>query len=406
MKKRSLLSHYGFTICLCCLIVSLCTIGLSSNAFGIYLPHIRALGFTATETSRLVSIRYAFNFLAILCVTKYYDRLSYRVGLCIAMVLAACGTLMFAFARTLPLLYAATALIGLGMGFGSMVPLSILVKRWFSSHRALALAVSASGTGLAAIIFSPVLTWLIHRVGLAGTFCFHAGFTMLCAVVVLLLVRDAPADKGLEPYGAGEEEPASAAAARPRPGLTRAQWVFMIAALVLFGGCAISCPSHISVSLIDGGTPEMIAALCVSLFGATITVGKWVYGWIVDKIGCYRSNFIFFGILVAAMVFFCIAPGNSTLSIIAAMLLGFGSPPATVGVSTWATDLSSEEDSARNIRRFQSAYIGGGMLLTNLPGVLRDAWGSYSYAFAIFAVLLLLSLTAIQTVYRRHGAHM
>lgn len=403
-KERKKL-HYGWIICFCCTLVSICTTGLTSNVFSAYMPHLQAAGFTAAQTSLTISVRCGFNFLGMLFVTRYYRLFSLRSGLALSCCLTALGALLYSFAANLFMLYLSAAVMGLGSALGSMVPLSILLKRWFMTHRAFAVGISASGTGIAAVIFPPLITRLVSVIGLAATFRAQCVFSLLCAGLMFALLRNKPEDMALHSYGEDEPEPPAAVAARPRPGLSRGQWIAVLAALLLFGGASCSAPSHISVVLMSGGTPEVTASLCVSLFGLSLTVSKWLYGYVVDKIGCYRSNLVFFGVLLAGFGCFCIAGGSTVLACVAVLLMGFGYPPATVGVSMWASDLSTDEEYARNFKRFQSAYIAGGMLLANLPGLLHDTLGSYVYAFMIFIVFMLFTLIVIQTVYKKHGAH-
>lgn len=399
--------HYAWIICLCCTLVTICTTGLTNNVFSAYMPHLQAAGFSATQTSLAVSVRFAANFVGLLFVARVYGRISVRLGLALSCVTVAAGVLLFSFAASVPVLYGAAALTGFGSAIGSMIPIAVVLKRWFAASRGLAVGISASGTGVASMLFPGLITRLIASVGLAATFRLQCLFTLFMAAVMLLLVRNAPEDKGLEPFGAERPETAAAKeAGQLRRGLSRPEWLVLLAAVMLYGGAACSGPSHVSVVLMSGGVSEVTASLCVSLLGVSIMASKWIYGWAVDRVGGYRTNFFFVPALMIGFLLLCLAGGSRALAVTAVLIMGFGYPTATVGLSIWASDLASDADYTRSYERIQAAYVAGGALLANLPGVLFDAWGAYSYAFYILMGFILTMLLVIQAIYRRHGAHL
>src|SRR6202522_290489 len=69
-------------------------------------------------------------------------------------------------------LYASYGVIGgIGLGFGYIVPVAVLVK-WFPDRRGLITGVAVAGFGAGALITAPVATRLIQRVGVLHTFAY------------------------------------------------------------------------------------------------------------------------------------------------------------------------------------------------------------------------------------------
>ena len=151
--RRAMLSCAGCTLML------LVTCGLACNVFSAAQPYILAgNGFTNTQTSLITTIRSAAYLLGTLAVGRYYRRIGYRAGCALSAVLVSVSFVLFAAAKSLAAYYFAGAVAGVGYAFGSMVPASILMRRWFRSHCGLAIGVCAAGTGLATVAFYPLFT--------------------------------------------------------------------------------------------------------------------------------------------------------------------------------------------------------------------------------------------------------
>src|SRR5499427_10990804 len=60
---------------------------------------------------------------------------------------------------------------GIGLGFGYIVPIAVLVK-WFPDRRGLITGIAVGGFGAGALITAPVATRLIQSVGVLPTFAY------------------------------------------------------------------------------------------------------------------------------------------------------------------------------------------------------------------------------------------
>ena len=188
--RRAMLS------CASCTLMLLVTCGLACNVFSAAQPYILAgNGFTNTQTSLITTIRSAAYLLGTLAVGRYYRRIGYRAGCALSAVLVSVSFVLFAAAKSLVAYYFAGAVAGIGYAFGSMVPASILMRRWFRSHCGLAIGVCAAGTGLAACGI-PALTRLSFpgTLSLAPQIACYNGFDgvffgLLAAPVTALLLE-------------------------------------------------------------------------------------------------------------------------------------------------------------------------------------------------------------------------
>src|SRR4029077_13759756 len=96
-------------------------------------------------------------------------------------------------------LYLSYGLIGgIGLGFGYIVPVAVLVK-WFPNRRGLITGIAVGGFGAGALITAPLATHLIQSVGVLNTFA-YLGVAYLVVTVIGGLFMQNPPD-GWTPQG-------------------------------------------------------------------------------------------------------------------------------------------------------------------------------------------------------------
>ena len=396
--------HYAWAVCAGCALLLFCTSGLCINAFTIYQPYILSQnGFTNAQSSMIVTVRSLTGFAAMFLCGAYYKRLSLRAGMGLAGALAAAGFFLFGLARSFPMYCAAGAVVGLGYGFGTMIPVSVVMERWFIRERTFAVGICSSVTGLSTLGIPSLLTWLIESVGMRRTFFIEG--TAMGALVLgsFLIIRSRPADVGMRPYGEWEHVE-DVTLDRSAPGLTGRHWTLLIPALLCAGAFTSVGYSHITVLARGEGFSPHVIALAVTVSGITLMVSKFGYGWLGERLNSYRSNWLFGGLLIAGLVLCCVTGGRAFMLFLAMVVYGMGLPLGTVAMTVWAGDLSTPEQYDDTIRRFQVGYAAGGLIFSSLPGILADRFGgSYVPAYLFFTLCAVFTLLAVQRIYRIQG---
>ena len=134
--------HYGWFVCAGCALLLFCTSGLSVNAFTVYQPYILVKNaFTNTQSSAIITVRSLFSFVAMFFTGRYYKTFSLRIGIAISGILTVLGFILFGMASGFAVYCAAAALIGLGYGFGTMIPVAIVLDHWFVQKRTFAIGI-------------------------------------------------------------------------------------------------------------------------------------------------------------------------------------------------------------------------------------------------------------------------
>lgn len=394
--------HYAWAICAGCTLLLLVSGGLAVNAFSVAQPYILAQnGFTNTQTSMITTVRAAAYLGCMALMPRFYGRLGYRWGD------GGRRTFRRAGVRAVRRGKAALDVLSGRPCRGAFLRLRVDGAGLHSHHarfrekHGLALGICAAGTGLAAVLFSPLMTALIEKYSLAVCFYVMAGVSLLLTLLVFLLVRESPEGCGKTAYGAAVQAENTEAASGGAE-LSCGRWTALFVSMCFLGAIASPGFTHMMILFTTDGIPESTAALCVSIFGLAMMLGKCVYGEACDLLGAKRANWIFGAILSAGLIL-CTLSGLASrpLALTAAVLYGFGVPMSTVGLSVWAEAFSGAKRYDEVIRLFQTGYGLGALVFSFMPGLFADACGSYAPSYLVFLAFGVFSLFVVQSTYRR-----
>ena len=393
--------HYSWLVCLAGALLLLCNSGMPANVLPVYLPFLEEIGYTGTQTSMLITIRCFAGVVAMFGVTKYYEVLSLKMGLMLCCGLVSGAYFLMSTAQSYAAYVVGAAMLGVSYGLGAIVPVSLLMNRWFYRRKATAIALSAAGTGLSAMMMPPLITHMAEKFSLRTAFCTAALLAIGILLVVLAVVRNDPGQMGLKPFGAddGKEDTKKERVYTRRCDLPKKIQLLFFGGMVLFGGASMASYSHYAVLFTTGGHAKEIAALCCSLQGGILIGSKFAYGVIVDRIGGKRTSLIFMCILILGSTCCALSPGSAVFMYLGSILSGIGIPPASVGISVWAVEFSTDETYARVLRNSQMCYTLGGLLMSTLPGLIYDTTGSYANAYFLFTGILVVFTMIVMSVY-------
>jgi predicted MFS family arabinose efflux permease len=318
----------------------------------------------------------------------------------LAGLFAAASMAGFGLSRSYPAYCAASFLSGMGFGFGSMIPIAILLGRWFRRRRTLAVSLCHASSGIATLGIPSLIASSVENYGLPVTF-FGEG-ALICALTALsfLLVRDRPDGVRSFPYG-GDPGPAREPSSGKRAGIGGTDWLLIVPALLMTGAVTSVGFGHLSMLAASNGFRERTAALVVTVAGLMLMVGKAGFGVLSERYTTFRANRVFSAVLLISLAAFSFPIRSTALLMLSTALYGAGISMTAVGTSVWAGDLSAEQDYDRNVRRFQVAYSAGCLLFASVPGILADAaGGSYLPAFRMLLAFAACSMLIVQFLYR------
>ena len=401
--------RYEVVVAACCFLILFTNVGLPSTSFSVYQPYLVDLPDVGhSGASIIVSVRTFVSLLAMLVVGRYYDLLDCRRGAFLATLGVSAGFALYALAgANFALLCAASALTGLGYGFGGMIASTILINRWFRANVATVAGVAAVGSGVAAIVIPNTAVALVSSFDLRTAFFAEAALALIIGVVVFTLLRNNPRDMGLAPYEGNPEKnkgsgknPARAKRTRANRNLSPKTMPLLFLAMTLIGCAAVGGGNYLAVLFTSEGFSTENAAALVALNGACLTVAKLASGMVFDRVGTKRGSVAFFALYIAGTAVLCLSDmGNAGLAGVGVLMFGVGMSLGTVGISVWSIELAPRGKETRTIKNFQVCYALGGFIFTFLPGFLTEAFGTYLVSYAALLVMLVVAAVVIIGVY-------
>jgi MFS family permease len=347
-----------------------------------------------------------------LLASAIFKRFGIRYTVFACGILIAFGNFIFSISGSLPGYYASAVIIGIGYGCCSTISVSLLVAEWFEVKRGTAIGLAYAGSGIAAILFSPVLLSIIENYSLSEAFRFQGVSVAALTAAAFLLIRNSPEDKGATPFGhkesvspeGGNNRPAQAGYISKAVFKTKKYYILLLSILVL-GTTVQPVVSHFPNFLISVGYKPSLAAYLVSVYGVTMVLGKTVYGLVIDKLGGYGANFIIFPLWLGTIAISYLADSRMLAAYVFAALTGMGPALATVSLPIWVGDLFSKESFAAVLTSIQITLNLGSSIGMVMMGYLFDVTGSYKVSFSVILVFVTVAFICIQGLYRSNAVN-
>ena len=391
--------------CLGCSAALFVVMGLGVNAFTVYQPYLLELQhFTNAQGSWITTVRSLFGMLSMATADTLCRRLGLRRVIAAGLGCFVLSYGLFGAAQSFPACCFAAVFSGLAYGYGGMVPLTLVISRWFRDKRGFALGLMAASSGISTIVAPPLLTRAIEGAGLRLSFWGEGLFSLILALLAVLLIRDSPEELGLQPYSTGESPVQGKTIPVRQKDFTPVLWWAAVAAAFFTGGPCGPGFSHLTVLYTAEGYDSGTVALMISCFGVVLMLSKVLYGSISDALGSRTANFFTFGTGIAGFALCCLAPlGSMPLNWVGLVCTALGMPLSSVSLSVWAGELSGGGDYDRLVKWLSTSYMVGALVTGPVPGMLADRFGSYGPAYALFAGCLVCSMILIQGVYVKLG---
>jgi len=291
-------------------------------------------------------------------------------------------------------LYLSYGLIGgIGLGFGYIVPVAVLVK-WFPDRRGLITGIAVGGFGAGALITAPLATRLIQTVGVLNAFA-YLGIAYLIATVVAGFFMQNPPD-GWKPEGwtptalqtsqrAGHDYVLGEA-------LKTWQW-YALWFLLFLNTCAgiaiISQEAPIFQELT--GVTAIVAGGMVGVASIGNGVGRIFWAWVSDLITRRMTFVVMFALQAVLFWFFPNIGVASLMTIVTFVVLmcyggGFGTMPA------FAADYFGSRNVGPIYGLMLTAWSFASAVGPLLIAHMRENQGSYRGALHIIAGIMAVSI--------------
>jgi MFS family permease len=329
----------------------------------------------------------------------FIDRFGMR-----AVVLTALALLLLGFAPTVlvtePWQLAPLwgILVGTGTGIAAMILAAIISTRWFVKRRGLVMGLLSGASAAGYLALLPLLANLAVNVGWRWAVAVACALVALAIPVVLLFLRNRPADVNLKPYGAPAdfEEPAIVRANPFATTFAALGDAMRSRDFWLLGGSFFVCGAstlgligtHFIPACVDHGIPETAAAGLLGFMGIFNFIGTTGSGWLSDRID---SRYLLFWYYASRGVSLLFLPYAFNMSVWSLSLFGvfygldwIATVPPTVRL---ATNVFGTQRAALMYGWVMVCHQIGAAAAAYGAGVIRTVYGDYFAAYMIAGAL-------------------
>ena len=282
---------------------------------------------------------------------------------------------------------------GIGLGFGYIVPVAVLVK-WFPDKRGLITGIAVGGFGAGALVTAPVATRLIQSVGVLQTFAYLGIAYILITMATGLFMKNPPDGWKPEGWSPSAIESKQRATKDYTLGGALKTWQWWALWLLLF------LNTSAGISLISQESPmfqeiakvsAIVAAGMVGVVSIGNAVGRIFWAWTSDAI---TRRWTFVVMFLVQVGLFWMLPGIASVTILTTVSFivlmcyggGFGTMPA------FAADYFGSKNVGPIYGLMLTAWGSASAFGPLLIAHLRQASGSYVSGLHIIAGIMAISV--------------
>ena len=300
---------------------------------------------------------------------------------CIAMLAAistALGLLLAASAQNLLTLHLAYGVLIGGLGQGAFFsPLTAAASQWFDRHRALAIAIAASGQSVGGLTLPPLMRWGADAIGWRATLVTYglvAGFALVACAFAFRRTPPPPHVPLADFSGTGEA------------GLSAARDGFLMLGLcmALSNHASFMVIAHLTAFGEEQGLGATAAAALVSTMLGVTLISRLSVGQLSHRWGRYSVLLAMSLLLAFGMAWLAMAQGTVAITL-GVVLIGLGFGGYMPGYAILVREMFPAAQAGRRIAEiyffgFVAAGIGSWTC-----GWLRDLTGGYAVPFGVAA---------------------
>jgi len=339
-------------------------------------------------------------------ILKWSIRTTFVIGS--AMILV--GTLWMSFFASRPWHYLLGfgVIIATGISFGTLVPVTTAVTRWFDRYRGRAMSIPLGASGFAGFLGAPLINKILAVNGGNWRQAWQvvAGIMIASAIVAVLFVKERPEDLGQTVDGApagthANQTPATNALVTKSPWTPSQVYKTPAFWLIVIGGFACQFPffffiAHWILHLRQHGISAADAAWAMGLFTMGGIGGRLIGGWLMDIM---RARFAFMSGLccyfLGSFLAIRVDSGGFSVAVAAAILYGIGFGWTFVCMNTMTAHYYGPTafPKVNGMVLLLTGVVGSPAGV--LGGKLFDRFGSYAPAFELNILVSAIGILAL-----------
>jgi MFS family permease len=275
---------YGWWIVAACLLIAILSWGLGIFGVGVSLYAI-----TQTRGLSIGAVSTAFTVSAILCAIASFfvgpaiDRYGPRLVMTVGAIVMAAGLALIGQVQTLPHVYGAFILSGLGNACLSVTAITAAISPWFEKHQGRAMSSAMLGASIGGMSSTPILIFGLNTIGFPATMAWGAALLLVIVLpLALFVLKRNPAQLGLHPDGeipqAKTEQTVQRSFSRGEAIRTIA-FITLVTAFSLGLGVQVGFLTHhvtLSVPLLGAsGASFIVSITAIAAFLGRVALARW-----------------------------------------------------------------------------------------------------------------------------------
>lgn len=396
MQKKGLVksSNYAWGILVLLILMQFIYAGITLSTVTLYMEPILAAHSEVSRTaySLTITLNGGANAIVSVFFGKFVEKFGLKKCITFCSLLMVAGVLLYANGTVLWMFYLAAILEGISLCFCSGASCSIIFSKWFAHSTGTLLSATAIGSGLAGVIFSPVVSNWISTIGWRKSLYINCVMVVVTAIILAVFLKDSPEGYGVKPKWNEKVKIADKSGAIIPYGLTAKEayksiqfWCGAIGiglmALIIYGSiCNIAIFS--SDLGYDGG-------IMLSVMYAANIILQLPFGILTDKLGI-RACMVIYSIMAIGAVFIYATVPSISFMYLGTILLGgsFCILKATLPVYTLQIFGNRAQGQIMGIMiAVMNCGVAFGMPILNAA---YDITGSYSGMFKLFGILAIV----------------
>ena len=324
------------------------------------------------------SLPYAFTMVGFMIggivVGRWADRFGILPPFAAGTILMSLGYIVTAFAPTLPI-FAAVSAVTIGLGSAaSFAPLVADISLWFDRHRGLAISLATIGSSLAGVVWPPIIQHFIAEVGWRQT---HIGIGIFCLATMLplaLVLRRRPV------FRKPTAEAASTGSANQAIGLPPNVTHGLLTLAGLCCCVAMAMPQvHLVAYCVDLGYGPARGAEMLSVMLGFGVASRLIFGWVLNRIGGLPTLLLGSTMQAIALALYLPFDGFVSLYVVSA-IFGLAQGGLVPSYAVIIRELFPAQEAGFRVSLAISTTLAGMALGGWLAGAIYDWTGSYTAA--------------------------
>jgi predicted MFS family arabinose efflux permease len=394
-------------------LIMLVTAGIRATPSVMMVPLEQGLGWSRTTISMALAINLALFGLmgpfAAAAMQRFGMRRTVLAALTVLAIAVALSGRMHA-AWQMVLIWG--VLVGSATGATSTTLGAVVVNRWFSQHRGLAMGILTASSATGQLAFLPLMAWVAEHRGWQTLVLLVALAAAIVLPIVGLLLPEKPSAIGLRRLGEADDAAADAAQSNANPiviafaALRKAStfgdfWLLFFTFFI----CGASTNGYIGTHFIamcgDYGLSEVRGAGMLAMMGVCDLFGTTLSGWLSDRFNNRVLLFWYYGLRGLALIFLPFAFGYQYFGLpLFGLFYGLdwiATVPPTVRLTT---DVFGSRDAPVVFGWVVAGHQLGAAFAALGAGMLRTTLGTYTMATMISGGLCVVGAMLVLRINR------